>query len=53
MDKRHNGTGLGLPLAKSLVELHDGELTLASKLDAGTTATVWMPAVRLEDRMPV
>ncbi len=37
------GTGLGLPLAKALVELHGGELELQSSLGRGTTVTVRLP----------
>jgi len=42
--RRQPGTGLGLSLARSLVRLHAGDLTLASRLDAGTTATITLPA---------
>lgn len=42
--RRQQGTGLGLSLARALVRLHGGDLTLASRLDAGTTATVTLPA---------
>jgi signal transduction histidine kinase len=38
------GSGLGLSLARGLVRLHDGELLLSSRLDAGTTATITLPA---------
>jgi signal transduction histidine kinase len=34
------GTGLGLPIARTLVEAHDGSLTLASTPGEGTRATV-------------
>lgn len=42
--RRQPGTGLGLSLARALVRLHGGDLTLASRLNAGTTATVILPA---------
>jgi signal transduction histidine kinase len=42
--RRQEGTGLGLSLARALVRLHGGELTLTSCVDAGTTATVTLPA---------
>ena len=40
------GTGLGLPLAKSLMEQHGGKLTLASMAGLGTTAIVEFPSYR-------
>jgi signal transduction histidine kinase len=42
-----NGTGLGLPIARDLVALHGGTLTLASRVNAGTIATIQLPAGRL------
>ena len=41
--RRQQGTGLGLSLARALVRLHGGDLTLSSKLDHGTTATITLP----------
>ncbi len=41
------GTGLGLPLVKSMIEMHGGTLEIESELDAGTTATICFPADRL------
>ncbi|MBF0167116.1 MAG: PAS domain S-box protein [Alphaproteobacteria bacterium] len=38
--RRYQGSGLGLPLAKSLVELHGGNLELSSILGKGTTVTL-------------
>jgi two-component system cell cycle sensor histidine kinase PleC len=41
--RRHEGTGLGLPLARRLAELLGGSLALESTPGGGTTATVRMP----------
>ena len=43
MRRNHEGTGLGLSLAKSLVELHGGNLAIASELGKGTTVIVQLP----------
>jgi signal transduction histidine kinase len=37
------GTGIGLPLAKKVAQLHGGNLILASELGKGTTFTVTLP----------
>ncbi|GAB4392954.1 MAG: hypothetical protein Tsb0032_10530 [Kiloniellaceae bacterium] len=44
---KRKGTGLGLPLAKALAELHGGTLDLQSELGKGTTVTLRLPAYRL------
>jgi two-component system cell cycle sensor histidine kinase PleC len=41
--KESVGTGLGLPLAKLLVELHGGRLSIESALGKGTTVRVTLP----------
>jgi signal transduction histidine kinase len=46
--RRYEGTGLGLPLTKSLVELHGGEIAIESAVDVGTTIIVRLPAERLQ-----
>ncbi len=51
--RRHNGTGLGLPLARELAELHGGSLLVTSEKEHGTTVTVTLPATRvLADTAP-
>jgi two-component system cell cycle sensor histidine kinase PleC len=41
------GTGLGLPIVKSLIELHDGTFDLASELRKGTEVRVTLPPKRV------
>jgi signal transduction histidine kinase len=47
LSRRYGGTGLGLPIACDLVELHGGRLALESRPGVGTTATIFLPADRL------
>ncbi|MFQ6017267.1 MAG: PAS domain-containing sensor histidine kinase [Kiloniellaceae bacterium] len=47
LSRRFEGTGLGLPLAKSLTQMHGGTLDLVSAPQVGTTVTVRLPAERM------
>ncbi len=47
LNRQHEGTGLGLPLTKALVEQHGGCLDLQSEVGVGTTVTVRFPAERI------
>jgi two-component system cell cycle sensor histidine kinase PleC len=38
------GTGLGLPIARSLIELHSGKLLIDSEKEKGTTVSVMLPS---------
>jgi len=42
----HEGTGLGLPICHSLMNLHGGTLAIESELDVGTTVTIRFPPER-------
>lgn len=44
LSRRFEGSGLGLPLARLLAELHGGQVKLDSRPGIGTTATVRLPA---------
>ncbi len=45
--RKYGGPGLGLSIAKALVEKHDGSLSIDSELGVGTTVTIIFPARRL------
>ncbi len=45
--RKHEGTGIGLPLSKALVEMHGGSLDMQSEVDIGTTITLCFPAERI------
>gem|GEM_PF-3996768 len=45
--RSHQGTGLGLPIAKRLAELHGGSLEITSALEQGTTVRIILPLDRL------
>ncbi len=41
------GTGLGLPLAKKMMEIHDGSIEVLSKPERGTRVNLLFPANRI------
>jgi signal transduction histidine kinase len=47
LSRKHKGTGLGLPLAVRLMQLHGGCLDIESTVGTGTTVTITFPAERL------
>ena len=47
MTNKHNGTGLGLPQAKAMMELHGGTLAISSVPNAGTTVDLIFPPARI------
>jgi signal transduction histidine kinase len=53
MTRRYEGTGLGLPLAKAIVELHRGRLEIDSHPGRGTTIAVTLPRLGEQSRPAV
>ena len=52
--RSHEGTGQGLPLAKSLAELHGGTVKIVSQPGQGTTVTIRFPPERtIETEYPL
>ena len=47
LTRQHVGTGLGLPLAKAMMELHGGRLMARSEKGAGTAIILVFPAARV------
>ena len=47
LSRKFGGTGLGLPLSRSLAELHGGTVTIQSVENEGTTATLSLPVSRV------
>jgi PAS domain S-box-containing protein len=47
MQRKYQGTGLGLPLVRSMAELHQASVDISSVVGAGTTVTVHFPRMRV------
>ena len=48
LSRRHQGTGLGLPIVRNLVELSGGAFSLESEIGKGTTVTLRLPATEAD-----
>lgn len=44
LNRKYEGTGLGLPLTRKLIELHHGEIAIESERGKGTTVRLYFPA---------
>lgn len=51
LSRNHEGSGIGLSLVKSLVELHKGTINVNSSYGIGTTFTIILPIIKVDDHM--
>lgn len=49
-ERQYEGTGLGLPLTKKLVEMHGGKIFLSSQINKGTNVIVTLPIDKATDK---
>ena len=47
LTRENEGVGLGLPLARAMIGMHGGDLTLTSEIGVGTLVEITLPADRL------
>ena len=47
LDRSSSGTGLGLPLSKAIMDVHDGRIEIMSEKSIGTTVTLIFPSERV------
>jgi signal transduction histidine kinase len=52
LSRKYQGTGLGLPIVKSYIELHGGSLGIVSRPGDGTTVTLFFPPGRARSGGP-
>jgi signal transduction histidine kinase len=50
LTRKHAGSGLGLPLARAMTEMHGGSLAIASEAGHGTVVSLRFPAARVGTR---
>lgn len=50
---RPRGSGIGLSLAKAFVELHNGEISVESEPNKGSTFTVNLPVIHVSDSVSI
>lgn len=49
LSRHREGAGIGLSLCKAIAHLHDGDITVESKLDEGSTFTLKLPIIKIDD----
>ena len=52
LSRKHEGAGLGLPLARALIELHGCDMRIESKQSSGTTVALVLPPKLILEATP-
>jgi PAS domain S-box-containing protein len=52
LNRKYEGTGLGLPLSNAMINLHQGRLTIESAVGKGTTVSLHLPPERVRAALP-
>ena len=53
LNRKNEGSGIGLSITKSLVELHNGEIIVESEINKGTKFTVRLPKEISENKSDI
>ena len=51
LNRKYEGTGLGLALSRKLAQLHNGDITLNSELGRGSCFTLHLPILSLDNNL--
>ena len=51
LNRKYEGTGLGLALSRKLAQLHNGDITLDSELGRGSCFTLHLPILPLDNNL--
>ena len=51
LNRLNEGSGVGLSIVKSMIDIHNGNVTVESVLGKGSTFEVQLPNIKIEDEL--